>query len=281
MAEKEQKEKKEKKEKAEKEVRIESVLDLNPGNIWNVEAADIAKMWEVDKQEEDFANSEEKILNVIRLSFEVVHYNANDPRDVAKYDNGEWALFSHADAKKGAVAIRKREIKRLSDLCYENIHYISAALLLELIDRNFGGGWDSIQLSMKDIIESAFEISTTTLPASRLHTPGGTYERKVAAGFEVLEVAKGNWTEAIFAKKKEIVKNVKDEDEDEEKEFDEDGNPIIRDDEYEGESMLTSPEFDEDGLEDDDTYYSSYSEEANAKDEDDEELGGLSLDEEV
>lgn len=273
-----EKDKKEKKENAEKEVRVESVLDLNPSNIWNVEAEQIAQMWEVDKQEEDFSNSEEKILNVIRLSFEVVHYNANDPREVAKYDNGEWSLFSHTDAKKGSVAIRKREIKRLSDLCYENIHYISAALLLELIDRNFGGGWDSIQLSMKDIIESAFEISTTTLPASRLHTPGGTYERKVAAGFEVLEVAKGNWTEAIFAKKKEIVKKAKD-DEDEEKEFDEDGNLILRDDDME--DRLTSPEFDEDGLEDDDTYYSSYAEEAEAKDEDDEELGGLSLDDEI
>lgn len=273
-----EKEKKEKKENAEKEVRIESVLDLNPSNIWNVAANDIAEMWEVDKQEEDFSNSEEKILNIIRLSFEVVHYNSNDPREVAKYDNGEWALFSHSDAKKGAVAIRKREIKRLSDLCYENIHYISAALLLELIDRNFGGGWDSIQLSMKDIIESAFEISTTTLPSSRLHTPGGTYEKKVAAGFEVLEVSKGNWTEAIFAKKKEVVKKVKDEDE--ETEFDEDGNPIKHGENLER-SMLTSPEFDEEGLDDDDTYYSSYSEEAEEKNEDDEELGGLSLDDEV
>lgn len=274
-----EKEKKEKKEKAEKEVRIESVLDLNPSNIWNVEAADIAQMWETDKLEEDFANSEDKILNIIRLSFEVVHYNNNDQREVAKYDNGEWALFSHSNPKKGAVAIRKREIKRLSDLCYENIRYISAALLLELIDRNFGGGWDSIQLSMKDIIESAFEVSTTTLPSNRLHSPGGTYERKVAAGYEVLEVPKGNWTEAIFAKKKELVKKVKEDEEETTQEFDEDGNPIIKDNDYVEDSMLTSPEFDESNIEDDDTYYSSYSEEANVKNEDEEEYGGLALEE--
>lgn len=274
-----EKEKKEKKEKTEKEVRIESVLDLNPSNIWNVEAADIAQMWETDKLEEDFANSEDKILNVIRLSFEVVHYNSDDPREKAKYDNGEWALFSHSNPKKGNVAIRKREIKRLSDLCYENIRYISAALLLELIDRNFGGGWDSIQLSMKDIIESAFEISTTTLPSNRLHSPGGTYERKVSAGFEVLEVAKGNWTEAIFAKKKELVKKVKDEDEEKEVEYDEDGNPIIKDVDDMDETVLSSPEFDDSNLEDDDTYYSSYAEEADVKDEDEEEFGGLSMEE--
>lgn len=259
---------------AKEKTRIESVLDLNPNNIWDVEAEEIAAMWEVDKQEEDFRNSEEKILNIIRLSFVVVHYDAKDEREVAKYNNGEWALFSHVDAKRGAVAIRKREIKQLSDLCYENIRHISAALLLELIDRNFGGGWDSIQLSMKDIIESAFDISTTTLPASRLHSPGGTYERKKAAGYEVLEVAKGNWTEAIFAKKKEIVKPVKDEDEEENLDDDELNGMGIDDDEM----MPDGPRFgDDEEMGEDETYYSSYSSEAETNDDDEEELGGLTV----
>lgn len=263
---------------AKKEPRIESVLDLNSNNIWDMEANEIASMWEVDKQEEDFRNSEEKILNIIRLSFEVVHYDANDEREVAKYNNGEWALFSHVDAKRGAVAIRKREIKRISDLCYENIHHISSALLLELIDRNFGGGWDSIQLSLKDIIESAFDISTTTLPASRLHSPGGTYERKKAAGYDVLEVAKGNWTEAIFAKKKEIVKPMKEE-EDDEVSFDEEGNPIFGNhkDLFSFDDEMDDNIDENEMGEDSETYYSSYSSEAAESDEDEEELGGLTV----
>ncbi|MBR2882319.1 MAG: hypothetical protein IKB96_08350, partial [Prevotella sp.] len=56
--------------------------------------------------------------------------------------------------------------------------------------------------SIQDIIESAFDISTTTLPKDRLHKPGGMYEKKVADGYEVLEVSKGTWVEAIFAKVK-------------------------------------------------------------------------------
>ena len=88
------------------------------------------------------------------------------------------------------------------DLTYENIRHISAAKLIEVLDRNFGGGWDSLSQSIQDIILSGFDISTTTLPKDRLHKKGGMYEKKVEDGFEVLEVEKGGWVEAIFAKLK-------------------------------------------------------------------------------
>jgi hypothetical protein len=91
---------------------------------------------------------------------------------------------------------------RVTDLTYENIRHISATKLLEVIDRNFGGGWDSLSQSIQDIIEDGFDISTTTLPKDRLHNPGGMYEKKISDGYEVLEIPKGLWTEAIFAKEK-------------------------------------------------------------------------------
>lgn len=70
------------------------------------------------------------------------------------------------------------------------------------MERNFGGGWESLSQSIQDIIESGFDISTTTLPKDRLHKAGGLYEKKVSDGFEVLEIPKGLWVEAIFAKEK-------------------------------------------------------------------------------
>jgi len=261
---------------AKNEPSLESILDLNANNVWSMDANTIAELWENDKMDEDFSSSEDKLLNIIRLCFEVVHFNAEKPTEKAKYDNGEWAIFSHANAQRGSVAIRRKEIKRITDLSYENIHHVSAPLLLDLIDRNFGGGWDSLSLSIRDIIESGFEISTTTLPSNRLHSPGGTYERKVNAGFDVLEVAKGNWTEAIFAKKKEPIVKLRYESE---ARYDKDGNLIkalIDDDQ-----PLPKDSFDDDDeISDDDTYYSSYSEEA-AKGEDDEDgdLGGLNVEE--
>ena len=94
------------------------------------------------------------------------------------------------------------DIFKSAFLTYENIRHISAAKLLEVIDRNFGGGWDSLSQSIQDIILSGFDISTTTLPADRLHKKGGMYDKKVEDGFEVLEIPKGGWVEAIFAKLK-------------------------------------------------------------------------------
>ena len=85
-------------------------------------------------------------------------------------------------------ALKKHPIMRVTDLTYENIRHITAAKLMEVIDRNFGGGWESLSQSIRDIIESGFDISTTTLPKDRLHKPGGMYDKKVADGFDVLEI---------------------------------------------------------------------------------------------
>jgi hypothetical protein len=93
----------------------------------------------------------------------------------------------HINDNKVKYAIKKRPIKRVTDLTYENIRHISATTLIEVLERNFGGGWDSLSQSIQDIIESGFDISTTTLPKDRLHKPGGMYEKKINDGFEVLD----------------------------------------------------------------------------------------------
>ncbi len=174
----------------------------------------------------------------------------------------------HCKEEKGCVAIRRKAIERITDLSYENIRHISTAMLLELIDRNFGGGWDAIALAVRDIIETGFEISTTQLPASRIHAPGGTLDKKVAQGFDVLEIPKGTWVEAIFAKKKDPVEKIHMDLP--EREYDEEGNPISLT------GNMKSPEDNDDyNLDNDDTYFSSLTPEADVKGLDEE---GLSID---
>ena len=258
---------------------LESILDINATNIWNISPDEIVELWTQSLVEESFPPYEDKLLNIIRLAFEVVHYDNGDEREAAKYEDGEWATFPRSDIKKGFVAIRKRNISKLTDLSYENIRHISVATLLELISRNFGGGWESIPLSIRDIIESAFEISTTTLPASRLHMPGGSLERKLADGFEVLEVEKGTWIEAIFAKKKAPMTKLRMLIE---PEYDEDGNRIHNDDEDEERDDHDDDEDDDVDEEpqpndDDETFYSTYSPEADVKEDEDDDTAGLSV----
>lgn len=248
-------------------MKLESILDINSNNIWELDEFSIAEAWEREREEDDFSISEQKLLGTIRLAFEVVHYNPEDERDITKYENGGWAKLTHCQESKGCVAIRRKAIERITDLSYENIKHISTAMLLELISRNFGGGWDSIALSIRDIIEMGFEISTTQLPQSRIHAPGGTLEKKVAQGFEVLEIQKGTWVEAIFAKKKDPIEKVHSALND--REYDEDGNLISSKSE-----MDINDENDDDITENDDTYFSSLTPEAAT---DDLEEEGLSI----
>ena len=152
---------------------------------------------------------------------------------------------------KFSWAIKKKPIMRVTDLTYENIRHISAAKLIEVLDRNFGGGWDSLSQSIQDIILSGFDISTTTLPKDRLHKKGGMYEKKVDDGFEVLEVEKGGCVEAIFAKLKPEQEKIRmkfSDDDDDDKERDENED----DEDYEVQDDYSSHDEEDEEVEDPD-----------------------------
>ena len=178
---------------------------LTKSSVWDVNENDIFRMWEVAEKDSEVHENTRHFVEIIRSAFTIEEIGADEPEAVKKkyeelgYKVSEVKLDEN---KKVTWALKKKPIARVTDLTYENIRHISAAKLIEVLDRNFGGGWDSISQSIKDIIESGFDISTTTLPQDRLHKAGGMYEKKVKDGFEVLEIPKGTWVEAIFAKEK-------------------------------------------------------------------------------
>ena len=148
-----------------------SLKSLTKSSVWDVQENDIFRM--LDSAEKD-----------VELKDNLRHY-----ADIIR------SAFMIEDVKDDSKPILERYAK-------QGYRHITAAKLIEVLDRNFGGGWDSLSQSIQDIIESGFDISTTTLPKDRLHKKGGMYEKKIADGYEVLEVAKGSWVEAIFAKLK-------------------------------------------------------------------------------
>lgn len=243
-------------------IRLESIEELNASNVWGLDAWLIASLWEKGKDAENFANQEEKLLNVLRIAFEVVHYDPENERENEKYGNeSEWAQLSSVVNSKNKIAIKGKVISKIGDLNMQNIKTISAATLLELVHRNFGSGWEALPSSLKEIIESAFEVSTSQLPTSRLHLPGGSLERKVKAGYDVLEIQKGTWTEAIFARKKEPI----------------DESAYQADVAYDDEHLIVDDEEDfgnNEGNGADDTFYSSFADETREEDED---LEGLDI----
>ena len=177
---------------------------LTKSNVWDLQENDILRMWKSAEKDADLKDNMRHYIDIIRSAFEIEEIKINKPEVISKYEARGFkvANVNRGEGSKTKWAIKKRPIMRVSDLTYENIRHITAAKLIEVLDRNFGGGWVSVSQSIRDIIESAFDISTTTLPKDRLHKQGGMYEKKINDGYEVLEIAKGMWIEAIFAKAK-------------------------------------------------------------------------------
>lgn len=177
---------------------------LTKSSVWDIQENDIFRLWEGAEKDAEVKDNLRHYIDIIRSAFMVEEVSGDLKLMKQKYEKMGYkvGLLKMDENQKVTWAIKKRPITRVTDLTYENIRHISAAKLVEVLDRNFGGGWDSLSQSIKDIIESGFDISTTTLPKDRLHKKGGLYEKKLADGFEVLEVAKGTWVEAIFAKLK-------------------------------------------------------------------------------
>ncbi|MBR1388243.1 MAG: hypothetical protein IJ569_01300 [Prevotella sp.] len=181
-----------------------SLKSLTKSSIWDVQENDVLRMLEAGMKDADIRESLRHYIDLIRNAFEIVEVKEESAAAKKAYEKKGFKVGSvkTEDQKKIIWALKKKPILRVTDLTYENIRHISAAKLVEVLERNFGGGWDSLSQSIQDIILSGFDISTTTLPKDRLHKKGGMYEKKVDDGYEVLEVEKGNWVEAIFAKLK-------------------------------------------------------------------------------
>lgn len=179
--------------------------NLNKSNVWDIQENDVFRMWTAATKNPDLKEGLRHFTDIIRTAFDVEEVTVDRPEIVKKYNarGFKTSLIPVGESQKKRYAVKKRPIMRITDLTYENIHHISAAKLVEVLSRNFGGGWDSIPQNVQDIILMGFDVSTTTLPADRLHKKGGLYDRKMADGYDVLEIAKGGWTEAIFVKEKE------------------------------------------------------------------------------
>ena len=211
-----------------------SLKSLTKSTVWDVQENDIFRMLEIGEKDAELKDNLRHFADIIRSAF-MIEEISDDKLIREKYTKLGYKVgyVKLSEDNKVVWAVKKRPITRVTDLTYENIRHITAAKLIEVLDRNFGGGWESLSQSIQDIIESGFDISTTTLPKDRLHKKGGMYEKKVADGYEVLEIEKGTWVEAIFAKiKPEIIKPRMKFDESKEDEEDNDEDVELPDDSY-------------------------------------------------
>lgn len=228
-----------------------SIKLLTKSTVWDLQENDIFRMLESGYKDVEIRDSIRRYIDIIKTAFEMEEVVVDKPEVIKKYQARGYKVSAVKvdENTKKKFAMKKRPILRVTDLTYENIRHISAAKLIEVIDRNFGGGWESLSQSIRDIIESGFDISTTTLPADRLHKKGGLYEKKVADGFEVLEIPKGLWVEAIFAKVKPLIEKPRMKFEEEDEELNDEDDELLDNDNYDDDDDDDDDDdFDEDKL---------------------------------
>lgn len=224
-----------------KETTAITLRGLTKGNVWDLQESDIFALWANPDKDDEISERGPHYMDIVKTAFEVEEIKIDTPEIIKKFEDrgmkvgvlylkGEPVRKERRNevdrpkrkVKEGELesleativkeekkrfrepkyAIKKHPITKVTDLSYENISHVSAAKLLDIISKNFGGGWDGLNQGIKDIITSSFDISTTTTLKTRLHKPGGLFEIKTNDGYEVLEIEKGTWVEAIFAKAK-------------------------------------------------------------------------------
>ncbi len=184
--------------------------DLTKGNIWTITEAELNRMLFEGKKQDGYEDNEAHYMNIIKPVFDIRYLDRSDEGLVAQLEAERYEVFSAtSEGNNNAIAIRKHQIRKISDLTLENVAHLLPEDVLGLIEKNMGTGWQGLPLALQDVIESAFYVDCSVLPAYAMHRKGGIIERRKADGYEVLEIARGNWVEGVFIKAKPKVEKVR------------------------------------------------------------------------
>ena len=120
-----------------------SLKTLTKSTVWDVQENDIFRMLDASDKEGELKENLRHIADIVRSAFMIEEVKDDNKLLQEKYTKQGYKVgtFKVDENAKVTWAIKKRPITRVTDLTYENIRHISAAKLLEVIDRNFGGGF--------------------------------------------------------------------------------------------------------------------------------------------
>ena len=182
-----------------------SIKAVTKGSVWAIRGNDVVCMWKEATRDPEVKKNINHYLDIFKSAFLIEEIKEDVTLVKKSYEERGYkvAQIIFDETMLFTWAVKKKSIMRVTELTYENIRYISATELIEVLNRNFGGGWDSLSRSIQNIILSNFDVSTITLQKDRLHKEGGFYEKKVKDGFTVLEIPKSGWVEAVFIKEKQ------------------------------------------------------------------------------
>ena len=184
--------------------------DLTKSNIWTISEAELNTMLTDGKKKDGFTDNEAHYMNIIRSVFDIKYFDREDEDTKKKLEDEQYDLFyAPSEGENNAIAIKKKKIVKITDLTLENVSHLVPEDILSLIQNNMGTGWNGLPLAIQDIIQSAFYVDSSQMPEAAIHRKGGLINRRKEDGYEVLEIPRGSWIEAIFVKLKPKMEKVK------------------------------------------------------------------------
>ena len=119
-----------------------SLKNLTKSNVWDIQENDVFRLWAQAERDADLRDNERHYIDVIKSAFTIEEIKVDKPEVIKKYEErgcqvGQVRLDEGTTMK---WALKKKSIQRITDLTWENIHHISAQKLIEVLERNFGGG---------------------------------------------------------------------------------------------------------------------------------------------
>ena len=117
---------------------------LNKSNVWDLQENDIFRMWEAAERDVDVKDNLPHYRGIVQSAFDMEEVKIDKPEVIKKYEarGFQVGIMRMSDNEKSNWAIKKKAIMRTTDLTTDNIRHISATKLIEVLERNFGGGWE-------------------------------------------------------------------------------------------------------------------------------------------
>lgn len=130
-----------------------SLKTLTKSNVWDIQENDVFRLWAQAERDADLKDNELHYLDILKSAFTIEEVKVDRPEVIKKYE-ARGCKVGEIRIEEGTTkkwAIKKKSIIRTTDLTWENIHHISAQKLVEVLDRNFGGGWDSFRKAFRTL----------------------------------------------------------------------------------------------------------------------------------
>ena len=93
---------------------------LTKSNVWALDENELYQLLMEGKHEVGYSENEARYMNIIRPVFDLQQLNRDDAKKVSALEAQHYQIFhSPNDGDNNAIAIRKRPIKRITDLTLE------------------------------------------------------------------------------------------------------------------------------------------------------------------